>query len=353
VTSDSTRLFIIIPAFQPDKTLITLINQMIKLDKTTPIIVVNDGSDPALKSTIFEQIEKLSQVHVIEHTVNLGKGDALKTGFNYYLSLTSNRSPGVVTADADGQHKPEDIVKLCQHLTQQTEQLHLGIREFGGENIPLRSKFGNILTRFILNFTNHISLRDTQTGLRAIPRQFVKHLVESKLSGYEFELEMLIQASEQHIAINEIEITTVYSNGNKTSHFKPIWDSLKIYFVFIRFASISLLSALLDLSLFSISFYIQKNIILSIAIGRIVSGCFNYKMNQRIAFKKAPNYLSVVKYAALVVTLGGASYVLLHTFHSTYANVYISKIMAETTLFIFSFGIQRFFVFKSSDKVSV
>ncbi len=86
---------------------------------------------------------------------------------------------GVVTADADGQHAPEDIERVADVLAAQPEALVLGARSFG-DDVPLRSRFGNILTRGIMHALLGRKLTDTQTGLRGIPVALCRACCASK-----------------------------------------------------------------------------------------------------------------------------------------------------------------------------
>src|SRR5206468_2047006 len=112
---------------------------------------------------IFEQAARLPKVRLVSHAVNLGKGAALKTGIQHALSAFPQLR-GVVTADADGQHHPEDIERVAARLVEQPEALVLGARSFDG-SVPLRSRFGNLLTRRLMQLVVGARLQDTQTGL--------------------------------------------------------------------------------------------------------------------------------------------------------------------------------------------
>src|SRR5262249_16001168 len=163
------------------------------------------------------------------HAVNLGKGQALKTAFNHYLLRCPQDSVGVVTADADGQHLPADVLRVAETLERGPATLVLGSRGFEGA-VPARSRVRNVPTRLILRWLIGRSVRDTQTGLRGIPRRFLPELLAMEAGRYEFELDMLIRATEERIPIAEIPIETVYG-GPAQSHFNPLRDSLRIYFV--------------------------------------------------------------------------------------------------------------------------
>ena len=110
----------------------------------------------------------------------------------------------------------------------------MGIRSFD-TGVPWRSQFGNNLTRRIFQLFTRIDLHDTQTGLRAIPRSLLPRLLEVKANRYSFELEMLLIASRDRISLVQKPIQTVYLDGNSDSHFNPVLDSLRIYWVFVRY----------------------------------------------------------------------------------------------------------------------
>jgi glycosyltransferase involved in cell wall biosynthesis len=339
---------LLIPAYQPNEKLIQLISSLRELHPQQRIIVVDDGSSTD-KSQIFAKICDFN-IELLKHAKNQGKGQALKTGFKHWLASSAPTSLGIVTADADGQHLPKDIIQLSDVFMRNPSYLYLGVRQFNKVSTPWRSRFGNKLTKFVLRLFTKVPLQDTQTGLRAIPRKLIKEvLLNSKTSGYDFELEMLLTAEENQIAIKQIPISTVYLDDNSSSHFNPLIDSIKIYFVFIRFAAISLLSAAIDFTLFSLMYWAKKNIFLAVLVGRVLSATFNFKLNHHLAFKSQNKLLpAAIKYASLASFLGLIAYSLIKFIHSFGINVYSSKIIAEIALFILSFTIQRFFIFNKS-----
>ena len=80
------------------------------------------------------------------------------------------------------------------------------------------------------------------------------HLLRLEANGYDFELDMLIAVRQQAIRIAEVPIRTIYEPGNRTSHFNPLLDSMKIYFVLLRFSSVSLMTAALDTLVFYLAY---------------------------------------------------------------------------------------------------
>ncbi len=228
----------IIPAFEPDEQLLQLINGLLAHDaarRVRRIIIVDDGSSAAAQN-IFKAVAALPQVTLLRHVKNLGKGQALKTAFNYYLLHDADTTAGVVTADADGQHCVADIYKIADHFSESPAALWLGAREHGADGrVPWRSRFGNRLTRQVFRWVTGKLLRDTQTGLRAIPAALLPALLQISAARYEYELEMLLYAIRAQVVIRELPIQKIYIDNNKRSHFNPLRDSLRIYAVFLRY----------------------------------------------------------------------------------------------------------------------
>ena len=136
---------IIIPTFEPTEKLPTLVHDLRFILKN-PIVIVNDGSDPVLYQKIFEETASYPDVFILKLNKNTGKGEALKNAFAYCLE---KNIPGIVTADSDGQHLPEDIEKCIDSLVRNPEKLVLGCRDFYKKNIPFKNKIGNRLTCLI------------------------------------------------------------------------------------------------------------------------------------------------------------------------------------------------------------
>ena len=398
---------ILIPSYNPDHRLTEVVEALIS-EGVKNIIIVNDGSrtecDP-----IFEKLEKLEPCTILKHAVNCGKGRALKTGLNYF-HLHFPHSPGIVTADGDGQHRTSDILRVAAGLKENPGKLILGSRKLD-HGVPFRSLFGNVLTRFVLFFIIGRKIHDTQSGLRGIPRILVPTLLTTRGERYEFEINMLIlskrgwhpqpiksvasktksqevlvkkgvappthsrsdrsrsfRASSQKFAektgfqkvivkkqsvdIIEIPIDTIYLENNVSSHFNPFFDSMKIYFQLLRFAFSSMLASFCDFIVFSIAYSLTANILVSLLIGRFLIGSLlNYIINRRLVFHSKSGVLSsLFKYYLALIIMSVLSYLLitLALAHLGF-KIMIAKIVVETFLFVFSFLIQREFVFFAED----
>ena len=228
-----TKPVIVIPVYQPTAGLNSVVADLVSRDYR--IVVVDDGSTTESSAAVFSQLVDNPNVTLLRHAVNLGKGAALRTGINHALT-TRPEAAGMVTADADGQHLAADILKVAAELQRTPNELILGVRTFTRE-VPLRSRFGNLLTRTLVRTLVGRKMSDTQTGLRGIPRVLALDLLRLSASGYEFELDMLVLGKHLSVPVKEVPISTVYLDGNASSHFNPVRDSMKIYFVLFRFAS--------------------------------------------------------------------------------------------------------------------
>lgn len=339
------NISILIPAYQPGDSLVLLVMELRKKGFSGNIIIVDDGSSKHHEH--FFNILKEYDINLLRHDKNQGKGEALKSGFTFWLNKFSTYEVGIVTADADGQHKPEDILKIVETLKYHPFQLIIGQRNFNLCHIPTRSLIGNKLTRSILKLFSGLKIQDSQSGLRGIPTKLIESMVKSKKSGYEFELEMLFIAKEQKTAILEVEIETIYEQGNPSSHFNPIFDSMKIYFVLMRFCSISLLSALIDFSVFFIAFDLIHSIPVAVVLGRTISSIFNFTCNRKYAFLNQHNiFKSALKYYSLVFVLGFLAIYLISFFHYEFGiPISISKLISESLLFFASFLIQHYLIY--------
>jgi glycosyltransferase involved in cell wall biosynthesis len=344
---------IVIPAYEPDNKLIGLIDELKDAD-LFPIIVVNDGSDKETFGNIFDEAKKRGAL-VLEHAVNMGKGRALKTAFNFCLNEYSDLV-GVITADSDGQHTSFDIQKCKDALIAEPDTLVLGVRDFDESGIPARSVFGNKTTSRVMKLLTGMSISDTQTGLRGISAEFMKYLLTEKGERFEFETNMLLDTKELGIRIVEVPIKTIYLEENKSSHFNPIKDSIRIYAVFFKFMFSSLSSAVVDVLMFHIFCTVLRNvpvaigyIMLSTILARIISATYNFTINYKVVFKsdegKAQAALKYGILAAFIMLASGGLVSFLHGLVPS-SPEFLVKIPVDCLLFFVSFYVQREIVYK-------
>jgi putative flippase GtrA len=334
---------VLIPAFEPDNRLVGLV-EALSASAVAAIVVINDGSGPQ-HDRYFQAVKSLPKVHLLEHAVNLGKGAALKFGINYALCAFPHHW-GVVTADADGQHSPEDVFKVAQRLCAEPHKLVLGVRTFG-KTVPFRSRLGNHLTSAVMYLSTGQRIADTQTGLRGIPHSLMQRLLRVPGTGYEFELGMLIICKHSSQPMVQENIQTIYIDRNSSSHFNPVLDSLRIYFTLFRFSIVSILTALLDNSIFYLMLNCSLGVGLAQIAGRLAAIAFNYPAGRKAVFLSQQRHRTVFpKYLLSVIGSGLISYALIRFLSSNlFLGVLPAKIIAESILFVFNFAVQRDFVF--------
>ena len=225
------EIVIVIPSLSPGDEFIDYVKDLIKYGFTN-IIVVNDGSDDRYNA-IFDSLKVFKQITLLKHSINKGKGAALKTAFNY-IKNNSEGVKGVLTVDSDGQHLPEDCINITKQMLNGERGLYLGCRDFNNPNVPWKSRTGNKLTSFFFKMLYKQELSDTQTGLRGFLVDDLDLMINTVGERYEYEMEQLIKASLNKLKLICIPIQTVYINNNEESHFRPLKDGLKIYKILFR-----------------------------------------------------------------------------------------------------------------------
>lgn len=345
------QVVIVIPSLNPDEKLISLVQNLRKAGFVY-ILLVNDGSR-ADCTHYFETAVREYGCRLYTHSVNLGKGRALKSAFNLIL----NEYPqciGAVTVDSDGQHTMEDTLAVAKALVEHPDSLIMGCRNFKEEGIPKKNQLGNICTVYAVRLFCGIRVSDTQTGLRGISVPFMRRMMTVKGERFEYELNMLIEAKESGVPLFEVPIHTIYIENNKTSHFNPLLDSIRIYSVFLKFILSSLSSFVVDILLFSLFTVLLRqvlpgyHIVIATVGARVVSSLFNFVINKHNVFKNtAPSAYVLLKYIVLCVVQVSLSAGLVWTvFQLLRWNETLIKVIVDFILFLFSFQIQREWVFK-------
>lgn len=333
---------VLIPAWKPDYRLVDLAQSLAAMHFGA-IVVVNDGSGKEYES-VFARVQTIPSVVVLKHAVNLGKGRALKTGINYCLNAFTEFA-GLVTVDADGQHSPADILRVANVLQAEPERVVMGCRSFG-RGTPLRSSIGNTVTRTVFHFVSGDRVSDTQSGLRAFPTALLPELLTLPGERYEFEMTVLARLCREGHRPLETPISTIYIDNNRSSSFNPIRDSMRIYFVLLRFYASSLFSAALDLAGFCIAFWFTRNVLISIIVGR-VSSLINFALNRSVVFHNAaPIRGSIWRYYLLATLLAIISYSAIRGLSQWLGwNIVLIKVVVETSLSLVSFSVQKTLVF--------
>lgn len=179
---------VIIPAFQPDQTVIGLVDQLWTLGYR--VIIVDDGSD-AEHQKVLEQVSDVAIL--LHHPVNRGKGAAIKTALSY-IQKEMWDCDVVGIMDCDGQHLVKDMKKVLECAEHHREALVLGVRTL--EKMPWKSRIGNRITREIFHLLSGVKVSDTQTGLRAFSSDLINTMRMVEGERYEYETNVLLATAE-------------------------------------------------------------------------------------------------------------------------------------------------------------
>ena len=215
-----------IPAFNEEKNIASIIMKLKKV--TDHIIVCNDGS-----TDMTEEISKKLDVVVITHSRNMGYGSAIRSIF---LKAKELQADTLVTFDADGQHRVEDIQSVTQPIIDNKADIVIGSRFLENKSdIPEYRKFGIKVITKITNSSLKEKLTDSQSGFRAYSKNVLKDVTPSE-SGMGVSTEILIKASNAGHKIAEVPITIMY--GPDTSTHNPVSHGTSVLFSTIKFTSI-------------------------------------------------------------------------------------------------------------------
>ena len=195
-----------------------------------PIFVVDDGST----DTSYEQIKEIAGIQILRHQQNLGKGAAIMTGF----AAAAVVADWAITIDADGQHYPQDALRLIEAIPAGRRAIIIGAREgmagIEGAHIPWTSRFGRKFSNFWVWAAGGTILSDSQSGMRLYPLPEAM-LLTTKARRFQFEVEILVMARRKGLPIIETPVRVIYNpNGKRISHFRPFVDFLRNSQTFAR-----------------------------------------------------------------------------------------------------------------------
>ena len=220
------KITIGLPAYNEEKNIASVITKLKKI--TDSIIVCDDGS-----SDMTSDISKNLGAVVISHKKNMGYGAALRTIFQKSVELDSDI---LVTFDADGQHRIEDINKILQPLENNEADVVIGSRFLDNESkIPNYRKIGIKVITKVTNASLKKKLTDSQSGFRAYNKQALTQISPSEM-GMGISTEILIKASNKGLRIAEIPITVLYHDNTSTHN--PVSHGTSVLVSTIKFTSI-------------------------------------------------------------------------------------------------------------------
>ena len=220
------KITIGIPAYNEEKNIASIITKLKNI--TDSIIVCDDGS-----SDMTSEISKNLGAIVISHKKNMGYGAAIRTIFQKSVELDSDI---LVTFDADGQHRVEDVNKIIQPLENNEADVVIGSRFLDNESkIPNYRKIGIKVITKVTNASLKKKLTDSQSGFRAYNKQALTQISPSEM-GMGISTEILIKASNKGLRIAEIPITILYHDDTSTHN--PVSHGTSVLVSTIKFTSI-------------------------------------------------------------------------------------------------------------------
>ena len=215
--SDPVRHIIaVIPAYNEAATLREVASSV--LAYITEVIIIDDGSSDGSAATVSDL-----PLQVIRHEKNLGKSHSLADGFRAALAQGAD---AVVSLDADGQHRPQDLPRLLEESARNPQSIVIGSRLHDKARIPTARYLANRFANFWIAWAAGYPLEDSQSGFRIYPASLLTDLPEhmQSLQGFVFESEILIHAGARGIYSRAVPIPAIYSAARRQSYFRPVRD---------------------------------------------------------------------------------------------------------------------------------
>ncbi len=175
-----------------------------------PVLVIDDGS-----SDNTQDIAQTAGARVLRQTPNQGKGQALKTGFRRALD---ENCAAILMLDADGQHDPDEIPAFLHAWRERGADLIIGARDY--KLMPPVRRVSNTIGRVLFSWAVGRPIRDNQSGYRLVSRRLAQACLDSKLGGFEFEVDMIVICIQHGWALDWVDIRTIY--GDEKSHISPL-----------------------------------------------------------------------------------------------------------------------------------
>ena len=211
---------VVIPAYDEERTVRAV--AVGACEQVTEVIVVDDGSTDAT-STVLADLP----ITLLRNDSNLGKAGALWRGMQYALE---RGAAAVVTLDADGQHRPQDIPHLVAVHREHPNALVIGARLISVEAAPRLRRFANRFADFWVSWAAGRWIADSQSGFRLYPAELVRSATacHDRAHSFVFESEVVIEAARLGFSVLPVAVPVLYPSATRPSHFRPIADVARI-----------------------------------------------------------------------------------------------------------------------------
>jgi Glycosyltransferases involved in cell wall biogenesis len=216
------KTLVLIPALNAERSIGAVVRDCRMVND---VLVVDDGSSDGTA-----EVAKEAGAQVISHVVNRGKGAALKTGFAHAVESGFD---AVITLDADGQHLASEIPEFLAVRAETGADLIIGGRaHLFGQMLP-RRRLANRLSAWSIAFASKTNVTDSQSGFRLYSVRLLR-AVRLRSDGFDMESEVIVYAGRGAFQIVTIPIDLGFVDGQSTSHYKPLADSLRIAWTVAR-----------------------------------------------------------------------------------------------------------------------
>ncbi|SKA21256.1 Glycosyl transferase family 2 [Trichlorobacter thiogenes] len=215
---------ILIPAYNAATTLRAVVDECLAF--AMPLVVVDDGSTDGTA-----QVLDGLPVTLLTHSMNQGKGAALKTGFDWAIQ---QQHDGVVTLDADGQHDPSAIPRLLAEVDKKGYDCLLASRHSQFEEMAGLRKVWNRFGVWCIRKRTGFEITDSQSGFRYY-RSRLLQAVQLEKNGYDLEMELLVKGWKAGFKIGSLPVPARVADGRATSHYRPVQDTVNICMTFLRY----------------------------------------------------------------------------------------------------------------------
>lgn len=217
------RTLVLIPALNAARSIAGVVHDCKAVNGD--VLVVDDGS-----SDRTAEVAREAGAEVVSHPVNRGKGASLKTGFAYALE---HGFDAVVSLDADGQHLPREIPKFLTARAETGAELIIGGRaHLFGQMLP-RRRLANRFSAWCIAFASKTRVTDSQSGFRLYSAELLRAL-HLRSDGFDMESEVIVYAGLRGFKVITIPIDLGFVDGQSTSHYKPLMDTVRIAWTVIR-----------------------------------------------------------------------------------------------------------------------
>jgi glycosyltransferase involved in cell wall biosynthesis len=214
------NVFAIIPAYQESPRIAAVVGAA---GRYVSVVVVDDGSTDDTAA-----LAEAAGATVLRQVSNRGKGAALRAGFAWSVD---HGADAVLTLDGDGQHDPDEIPRFLDAWSTTGAQLIVGQRDF--RSMPLVRRVSNTVGRMVISIAVGRDVPDNQSGFRLVGSRLMAELLDSRETGFEFEVEMIARCIALGLPLAWLPIRTIYAG--EPSHIRP-WAHLRH---FIRIARIA------------------------------------------------------------------------------------------------------------------